>query len=491
MSSFADLGVSAPVCRALEARGITEPFPIQGLVMGDALAGRDVLARSRTGSGKTLAFGIPMIERLEASARAPIGLVLVPTRELAVQVTDELKGIARKNGLRIAPVFGGVGLGKQARFASTSQIVVATPGRLQDLLDRRMISLTSVRILVLDEADRMLDMGFQPQVDRIVKTITGPHQTMFFSATLDGRVGQLARAYTNDPVRHEIHEKSSVIETADHRFVPVRHEAKIDALVDELRAERDLALVFVRTKRGADRLAKRLNKERIPAVSMHGNLSQSQRQRALAQFDAGKVDVLIATDVAARGLDLDGITHVFNFDPPGDHKDYVHRVGRTARAGRSGTGITFVTDEQIQDVSMIVRTLKLDAQFEAEGLRLFHPGKKFRPAPAGRRRPPTGSTTSSRFNGKKNDFGRSREATPRRSLRAEGGVSHMATGTVKWFNDAKGFGFIEPEDGSKDLFVHHTSIVADGFKSLAEGAKVEFDAEQGQKGPEAKNVRAI
>jgi len=492
VSPFAQLGVSAPVCRALAARGITEPFPIQSLVMRDALAGRDVLAKSRTGSGKTLAFGIPMIERLEAAARRPIGLVLVPTRELAVQVTDELKPIARKNGLRMAPVYGGVSLNRQASYAASSQLIVATPGRLQDLIDRRMISVASIRILVLDEADRMLDMGFQPQVDRIVKDITSEHQTMFFSATLDGRVGQLARSYTTNPVRHEIEDKSQVIETADHRFVPVRHESKLDTLVDELRAERDLALVFVRTKRGADKLAKKLRSERIPAVAMHGNLSQSQRQKALAQFDSGRVDVLIATDVAARGLDLDGITHVFNYDPPGDHKDYVHRIGRTARAGRSGTGVTFVADDQVHDLSVIARALKLDAQFEAEGLALTRPGRKFKPVDpsAGRNRRPQAATRHNKVNGRKSDSGRSRKATPRRSLRAEGGVS-MATGTVKWFNDEKGFGFIEPEDGSKDLFVHHTSIVAEGFKSLAEGAKVEFDAQQGQKGPEAKNVKAI
>ncbi|MQA99880.1 MAG: DEAD/DEAH box helicase [Actinobacteria bacterium] len=492
VSSFAQLGVSAPVCRALASKGITEPFPIQRLVMRDALSGRDVLARSRTGSGKTLAFGIPMIERLEAAARRPIGLVLVPTRELAVQVTDELKGIARKSRLRIAPVYGGVSLQKQASYASTSQLIVATPGRLQDLIDRRMISIAGIRILVLDEADRMLDMGFQPQVDRIVAGITGEHQTMFFSATLDGSVGKLARSYTTGPVRHEIEDKSRVIETADHRFVPVRHETKIETLVDELRRDRDLALVFVRTKRGADKLCKRLRSEGIPAVAMHGNLSQSQRQRALAQFDSGRVDVLIATDVAARGLDLDGITHVFNYDPPGDHKDYVHRVGRTARAGRSGTGITFVADDQIYDLSVIARALRLDAQFEAEGLALTRPGHRFKPASAsvGRSRRPPATSRHTRFKETKSDSGRSRKAAPRRSSRAGGGV-HMATGTVKWFNDEKGFGFIEPEDGSKDLFVHHTSIVAEGFKSLAEGAKVEFDAQQGQKGPEAKNVTAI
>ncbi|MGI8407248.1 MAG: DEAD/DEAH box helicase, partial [Actinomycetota bacterium] len=251
MSTFAELGVSAPVCAALAGKGITEPFKIQQLVMADALAGRDVLAKSRTGSGKTLAFAIPMVERLSPDIRKPLGLILVPTRELAVQVTEEIKGIARKKDLRVAPVYGGVALHKQAKFASTAQIIVATPGRLHDLIERRMISVTSVQVLVLDEADRMLDMGFQPQVDRIVDTIKGERQTMFFSATLDGRVGTLARSYTNDPARHEIVEKSLVIEEADHRFVPVTNDGKTDTLVRELRQERDLALVFVRTKRGA------------------------------------------------------------------------------------------------------------------------------------------------------------------------------------------------------------------------------------------------
>ena len=490
MSSFAELGVSAPVIRALQGKGITEPFKIQELVMRDALAGRDVLAKSRTGSGKTLAFAIPMIERLEGSPRKPVGLVLVPTRELAVQVTDEIKGVGSKNGVRVAPVYGGVSLHKQAKFAATSQVIVATPGRLHDLIERRMISVADIRILVLDEADRMLDMGFQPQVDRIVKTIKGEHQTMFFSATLDGRVGVLARSYTNDPARHEIEEKSLVIEEADHRFVPVTTESKIDVLVEELRRERDLAIVFVRTKRGADKLSKRLQSEGIPSLSMHGNKTQSQRQRALDLFSSGKVDVLIATDVAARGLDLDGITHVFNFDPPGDHTDYVHRVGRTARAGRTGTGITFVAHDQVRELSAIASALKLHLQFEAEGLRLIGSGRKGKvSSPKGRAKSGSNGNRNTRFN-EKNDSGRDRKVAPHRSSRPRGGVS-MATGTVKWFNDAKGFGFIEPDDGSKDLFVHHSSIVADGFKSLPEGAKVEFDAQQGAKGPEAKNVTTV
>jgi len=492
LSTFADIGVSAPVCEALAGKGITEPFKIQNLVMEDALAGRDVLAKSRTGSGKTLAFAIPMIERLDDAVRKPLGLVLVPTRELAVQVTEEIKGIARKKNLRVAPVYGGVALHKQAKFAATAQIIVATPGRLHDLIERRMLSVTSIRILVLDEADRMLDMGFQPQVDRIVANIKGERQTMFFSATLDGRVGTLARAYTNDPARHEIAEKSLVIEEADHRFVPVTNDGKMDVLVKELRRERDLALVFVRTKRGADKLSKKLQSEGIPSLAMHGNKTQPQRQRALDLFSSRRVDVLIATDVAARGLDLDGISHVFNFDPPGDHTDYVHRVGRTARAGRSGTGITFVASDQVKDLSLIASALRLEREFEAEGLRLLVRGRKTsKTGPSsGRGNSPLG-TGRDRFSANKNDSGRGRKVTtPHRSSRPRGGVS-MATGTVKWFNDAKGFGFIEPEDGSKDLFVHHSSIVAEGYKSLPEGAKVEFDAQQGAKGPEAKNVRTV
>ena len=491
MSSFAELGVSAPVIQALTGKGITEPFKIQSLVMVDALAGRDILAKSRTGSGKTLAFAIPMIERLAGTPRKPVGLILVPTRELAVQVTDEIKGIGSKNGIRVAPVYGGVSLHKQAKFAATSQIIVATPGRLHDLIDRRMISVANIEILVLDEADRMLDMGFQPQVDRIVQTMRGTRQTMFFSATLDGRVGKLASAYTTNPALHEIAEKSLVIEEADHRFVPVTTESKIDVLVEELRRERELAIVFVRTKRGADKLSKRLQSEGIPSLSMHGNKTQSQRQRALDLFSSRKVDVLIATDVAARGLDLDGITHVFNFDPPGDHTDYVHRVGRTARAGRTGTGITFVAHDQLRELSAIASTLKLHRQFEAEGLRLILPGRKGKSssAPKGRDRGGYTSNGNTRFNDK-NDSGRDRKVAPHRSSRPRGGVS-MATGTVKWFNDAKGFGFIEPDDGSKDLFVHHSSIVAEGYKSLPEGAKVEFDAQQGAKGPEAKNVTTV
>ena len=390
MSKFQELGVSAPVVQALSRRGILEPFKIQNLVLADGLAGKDILAKSKTGSGKTLGFGIPIVERIDPKMVRPGALVLVPTRELAVQVAAEISDIALVKNLKVATVYGGVGLDAQAKRARKAQVIVATPGRLEDLLNRRLISMESVSILVLDEADRMLDMGFQPQVDKIVDRINRKRQTMFFSATLDGRVGQLARSYTNEPVRHEVHEETPVISAASHRFIPVTAENKIDNLVHLLREQRDLAIVFVRTKHGADKLVKKLRAYKVDSLAIHGNKSQNQRQRALDRFASGHVDVLIATDVAARGLDLDGITHVINFDPPHDHTDYVHRVGRTARAGRTGAGITFVDPDKRNDVSTIARKLKLHVQFEADGLKMSAPAG--RPAQARNRRSNNGRT---------------------------------------------------------------------------------------------------
>jgi superfamily II DNA/RNA helicase len=370
VSSFSELGASAPVSESLARRDIVSTFEIQRLVFEDAIEGRDILAKSRTGSGKTLAFCVPMIERLEPSARRPAAVVLVPTRELAVQVTEEMRDIAAARNLRVASVYGGVSLPQQAAHASRAHVLVATPGRLFDLISRRMVSVSNVRILVLDEADRMLDMGFQPQVDRIVSRLPAERQTMFFSATLDGAVGVLARSYTKSAAYHEVKDERPVIQKAEHRFVSVTEAAKLDKLVAVLKEDRGLALVFVRTKRGADRLQIRLKAKGVRALSLHGDMSQAARQRALQKFAASRVTVMVGTDVAARGLDVDGISHVINYDPPGDHKDYVHRVGRTARAGRSGTGVTFVTPPQKQEISAIVRQLKLGDEFRSSGLEL-------------------------------------------------------------------------------------------------------------------------
>jgi ATP-dependent RNA helicase RhlE len=363
MQSFADLGVSRAVAGALADLGITSPFAIQRLVIADVLAGHDVLAQSPTGSGKTIAFGAPIADRLEATDRRPAALILAPTRELASQIVADVRPLAHARALSIAAVYGGVGIVKQAREASRAHIVVATPGRLEDLLGRGDLTLDRVKILVLDEADRMLDMGFKPAVDRIVALCPRDRQTLFFSATLDGEAGRVARSYTHDARRHEHAPAVSSTATVEHRFIAVEREARIEALLGELRGERELALVFVRTKRGVDRLVKRLSREGVNVVGMHGDKSQGQRERALASFERFDVDTLVATDVAARGIDVDGISHVINFDPPADRDGYVHRVGRTARAGRSGVGVTFVGSEQARDVEQIARELRLDREF--------------------------------------------------------------------------------------------------------------------------------
>ncbi|HET9288458.1 MAG TPA: DEAD/DEAH box helicase [Gaiella sp.] len=372
--TFAALGVSADLTAALEARGIMAPFQIQTRAVPPALAGTDLLAKSPTGSGKTLAFAIPLVERVPRDDARPAALVLVPTRELAVQVTEQIETLAAVRNLAVASVYGGVALRPQANLARDAHVIVATPGRLQDLLDRRMLTLDAVEILVLDEADRMLDMGFKPQVDRIVKRLPRDRQTMFFSATLDGEVGELAHAYTQSPVRIEA-ELPSVHAPGDieHRFVPVTNDSKVTTLVELLEADRGLALVFVRTKRGADRLARKLTQHGVKAVSMHGDLTQGQRQRALQRFESGHVTTLIATDVAARGLDLDDVTHVINFDPPEDGKAYTHRVGRTGRAGRSGTGVTLVLPEQQADMSRVARLNGQHETFASTGMKTAAP----------------------------------------------------------------------------------------------------------------------
>jgi ATP-dependent RNA helicase RhlE len=367
--SFADLGASRAVTDVLAAHGITNPFPVQRLVVPDVLAGRDVLVKSPTGSGKTLAFAVPLAEMIKPGDPRPSVLVLAPTRELAQQIKDDMQPLAKAQGLSVAAVYGGAGIEPQIKAARRAHMLVATPGRLEDLLERRAVSLGAVQVLVLDEADRMLDMGFRPPVDRIVARLPRKRQTLFFSATLDGEVGRLADVYTTDARSHEHAHSAERSGDVQHRFVRVKHETKLDTLVRELRDDqRGLTLVFVRTKRGADRLVKRLRAHDVEALAMHGNKSQAQREKALARFEAGRVDTLVATDVAARGLDIDDITHVINFDAPADREGYVHRIGRTGRAGRRGVGVTFVEHEQAKDVHRIAQILCLDKEFAQTGL---------------------------------------------------------------------------------------------------------------------------
>jgi ATP-dependent RNA helicase RhlE len=374
LTDFRALGVSEAVCNGLAARGIETPFHIQALVIPEALSGGDVLAKSPTGSGKTLAFAIPIVERMNPAEPRPGALVLVPTRELCAQVTEEFVLIA-DNRLKVASVYGGVPLKTQALEARDAHVIIATPGRLQDLVDRGLVSLDAVRLLVLDEADRMLDMGFKPQVDRLVRRLREKRQTMFFSATLDGEVGELARRYTHFPARFEgelpAERRTGEI---DHRFVAVTTETKVSTLVELLKhEERGLALVFVRTKAGADRLVEKLHRHDVEAAAIHGDKGQAQREKALSRFDAGKIKTLVATDVAARGLDVDDITHVINFDPPEEPDVYTHRVGRTGRAGRGGIGITLVLPEQQADVSRVARLQGHVEKFEATGMTVAKP----------------------------------------------------------------------------------------------------------------------
>jgi ATP-dependent RNA helicase RhlE len=365
LKSFADLGISNPVVGALAKRDITQPFPVQQMVISDALDGHDLLVQSPTGSGKTLAFGIPIVDTIEAGEGLS-ALVLAPTRELASQIVDELDSIARARNLRVAAVYGGVGFGPQSNAARRADIVVATPGRLEDLLGRNTISLDRVRVLILDEADRMLDMGFKPAVSRIVAQTPESRQTLFFSATLEGATGKLAAAYTRRARRHTQEPTEHRDRDIEHSFVHVESQsAKLDHLTLQLQdAGRGRTLVFVRTKRGADRLVKRLRSRELDAVAMHGDKSQGQRERALARFEKGDVDTLIATDVAARGIDVADITHVINFDAPGDQDAYTHRVGRTGRAGNRGAGISFVLSDQFGEMRRIARDLGLGQEFE-------------------------------------------------------------------------------------------------------------------------------
>ncbi|MEY2452683.1 MAG: hypothetical protein QOD92_2257 [Acidimicrobiaceae bacterium] len=342
-TTFESLGLSPDLVDALSAAGITHPFPIQSLTIPDALAGRDVCGKAKTGSGKTLAFGLPLLERTpKAEPRRPTALVLVPTRELAVQVHEVIEPLGKERGIRAAVVYGGQSLEKQARQLEDGvEIVVATPGRLIDLLDRKSVFLDALTCVVLDEADRMADMGFLPQVEWVLRHVGGPHQTLLFSATLDGAVDVLVKRYQRDPVHHEVESRTITVEEMAHRFLLVHEmdKAKVAAAISRGVGR---TMIFTRTKRGADRLAAALKAEDVRAAAIHGDLPQRIRERALDDFQQGRLPVLVATDVAARGLHIDDVDVVVHYDPPQDHKSYLHRSGRTARAGESGLVVTLV-----------------------------------------------------------------------------------------------------------------------------------------------------
>ena len=360
-TTFESLGVADDVCNALRERGITSAFPIQEMTIPDILAGRDVCGKAKTGSGKTLAFGLPLIQILpQAKPGRPTGLALVPTRELATQVRDELVPAAHARGVRIAAIYGGDPIEKQIRDLKNGvDFAVCTPGRAIDLIERGDLSVADVRHVVIDEADRMADMGFLPQVEWILRNVDGTHQTLLFSATLDGVVDSLVRRYQTNPTRHEVASRGVNVTEMTHRFLSVHEMDKVKVTAAIIRAN-ERTMVFTATKHGADRLAGKLEDEGVTAAPIHGDLRQKFRERALADFTNGKLKALVATDVAARGIHVDDVDVVIHYDPPSDHKTYVHRSGRTARAGESGVVVSLVLYNQELEIKRMQKRLGLD-----------------------------------------------------------------------------------------------------------------------------------
>ena len=438
--TFAQLGVPAPIVAALAQRGIEHPFEIQEATVKDGLAGRDVCGRAPTGSGKTIAFGIPLSARTQhAQSRRPRSLVLAPTRELADQIAQEIRTFS--DHLRVGVVYGGVGYGPQVQALKAGiDLLVACPGRLEDLIAEDKVSLEDVDMVVIDEADRMADMGFLPAVRRLLDQTSPDRQTLLFSATLDGDIATLTERYQHDPVRHEVGEETPDITAADHRFWRTERADRIDVAA-ALLTKVWPAVVFCRTRHGADRLAKQLGKRGVKAAPIHGGRSQAQRTRALRDFSSHKVEALVATDVAARGIHVDGVELVLQFDPPEDHKTYIHRAGRTARAGNRGLVVSLVQPDQAKETRKTQRKAGLDVAItepEVEGLEATEPpapvveaptedhsgsqsrdqgrpqrrsGGKRRPQSKGgggaRRRPDGGGSGNSRSGGKRRSGGRS------------------------------------------------------------------------------------
>ena len=387
MSSFTDLGVPARLSAVLDEQGITVPTPIQAATLPDSLAGRDVLGRGRTGSGKTYAFLLPVVARLTTSGsrrtpKRPRALILAPTRELVAQIEAALVPLATVASLRTRTVFGGVGQGPQVQaLRSGVDVMVATPGRLEDLIGQGACDLGAVEVTVLDEADHMADLGFLPAVRRLLDATPRGSQRLLFSATLDNAVNVLVKRFLVDPVTHEADSAMSPVSEMDHHVLHIRHEHRIPVLVD-LASAPGRTVVFTRTKHGAKALARQLNQRGVPTVELHGNLGQNARTRNMDAFQAGKATTLVATDIAARGIHVDDVALVVHADPPAEHKAYLHRSGRTARAGAAGTVVTLMTDQQVNDMRVLTRAAGIKptttkvAGPDHEILRKLAPGKR-------------------------------------------------------------------------------------------------------------------
>ncbi len=450
--TFADLGLPQSICKVLDRKGLTSPFAIQAAVIPDVLGGLDVCGRAPTGSGKTLGFGLPIVANLrDARRKSPVALILAPTRELAEQITTELRPYVETLGHKVTSVYGGVGYGQQRKMLDHGvEMVVACPGRLEDLMKMGAIRLDDVTTVVIDEADQMADMGFLPSVRRIVDKTADRRQVLLFSATLEGPVAKLISDFQDRPTMHEVGERGPDITSARHLFWDVDRTDRVRHLADIIEALGS-TVVFCRTRHGADRLAKQLGKQRVAAEAIHGGRSQSQRDRTLQAFKKGRTSALIATDVAARGVHVDGVKCVIHFDLPGDGATYLHRSGRTARAGATGVIVSMVDKSQKKDVKAIMREVGLDARITAPDKNML------------------------------------------------GGVAEQAaavpdtdatTGVVKFFNPGRGYGFIT-QPGGTDLFVHFSRITSEGYKTLDEGQRVTYTVGDGKRGPEAFDVARV
>jgi len=481
------LGVPADLLAPLTAAGVIDPFPIQAVVIPDALAGRDVTGRAPTGSGKTLAFGIPLVARLtKAQRRRPTALVLAPTRELADQIAIALRPLAAVRRQRVAAIYGGVGYGPQRKALDAgTELVVACPGRLEDLLSMGALRLDDVRQVVLDEADRMADMGFLPAVCRILEQVHPDRQVLLFSATLDGAVTSLAKAIQRQPVRHEVGPAGPDMTAARHAFWAVDRTER-PAVVAEIARALGSTMVFCRTRHGADRLARQLAALGVRAAPIHGGRSQPQRDRALKSFATGSVDALVATDVAARGVHVDDVAAVVHFDPPADGSTYIHRSGRTARAGASGVVVSLVERGAGKDLAATMKGTGLAAKLTPPDVRALEAPRvqaENRAAshvdtrPLGMR--PEDPAASGGERGPQ-----SVQAGPTVPLRTESPL--RSDGVVTSFHHKRGFGFIDRGTGT-DLFVHHSNVAS----PITPGQRVEFGVRAGRRGLEAFDVIAV
>ncbi len=543
--SFAELGVPEHFVARLKTRGIETAFPIQEACIPDALLGRDVVGKAATGSGKTLAFGLPLLARTEiARPRKPHALILVPTRELAAQVQKELAQLTEDKGRRILAIYGGTSYHTARKaLAAGVDVIVACPGRLEDMLDQGAFDLRECTTIAIDEADRMADMGFMPAVRRIMRATAEKRHVMLFSATMGPDVRSLVKEFTKDAITHDVVGEESPSDV-DHFFWRVPRDQKPNFCAEVIE-EHGQAIVFTRTKHGADRLAKQLGERGLSAVPLHGDRSQAQRERALRSVKAGQIQVLVATDVAARGIHIDDLPVVIHYDPPAQATDYLHRSGRTGRAGASGVVISLVGDDVIGQVKRMMKALGLNPNIEpredAVAIRLGAVDD----AEAAERtddRGPAPRKGAERFvrgegREKKHTFGRhrdggedsgfrhdredrparapredrgerserpsfrDREDRPARAPREDRGFAPRADrgdakpgkpgeAVVAFFNDSKGFGFATDSKGD-DLFIHFSSIQGDGFKSLAQGQRITFEEASGPKGREARNVRVV